>query len=231
MSELQVLQERIGHRFDDPELLLEALTHKSFAEEQPGSLHNQRLEFLGDAVVSLVVARGLFLRRPEADEGVLTKLRGALVDAAALAAIGRSLELDAVMRVGVGERSQGDKARATREGDALEALVGAVFLDGGYDAAAAVLEGLLECHWDVELVEDPKVALNELCQRRFGHTPTYFGEGFEGRDDLAWWTSQVRLPDGREFTGEDPPKGDSGGSKKTARRNAAAAALEAMRSD
>ena len=144
MSELQVLQERIGHRFDDPELLLEALTHKSFAEEQPGSLHNQRLEFLGDAVVSLVVARGLFLRRPEADEGVLTKLRGALVDAAALAAIGRSLELDAVMRVGVGERSQGDKARATREGDALEALVGAVFLDGGYDAAAAVLEGLLQ---------------------------------------------------------------------------------------
>ena len=231
MTDLETLQERIGYRFVDEGLLQEALTHKSFAEEVPGCPHNQRLEFLGDAVASLVVARGLFVRRPDADEGLLTRLRVALVEGVALSGIGRDLELDRFLRTGVGVRQQGDKARATREGDCLEALVGAAFLDGGYEVAADILARLLEHHWDVRPTEDPKVALNELCQRRFGATPTFFGEGFVGRDDLAWWTSRVRLPDGREFAGEDPPEGDSGGSKKTARRRAAASALEALRAD
>ena len=104
--DLAALQERLGYTFDAQELLQEALTHKSFAEENPGLSHNERLEFLGDAAADLVVARGLFLRHPQLAEGGLTKRRSALVDRSALSIVGRALELDSFMWVGAGEQKE-----------------------------------------------------------------------------------------------------------------------------
>ena len=231
-ADLEGLQERLGYRFGDDALLVEALTHSTYSEENAASADNQRLEFLGDAVASLVVARGLFVRRPEAREGQLTKLRVALVDGPALAAIGRSLDLDSYLRIGVGEGRKAGKARATREEDAVEALLGAVFLDRGFDEAAVVFERLLQDHWEVRPTEHPKAALNELCIKRFGGiTPTFFGDSSTGSPDQATWTSYVRLPDDREFEGIDEVTEAGGGSKKRARINAAAAALAALRDD
>ena len=125
--------DRIGHRFDAPQLLAQALTHRS-----AGAPHNERLEFLGDALVNLVVAEALYQRWPRADEGALTRARAELVRESALAGIARTLELGNALRLGPGEMISGGHRRDSILADAVEAVVGAIYLDAGLDACRGV---------------------------------------------------------------------------------------------
>jgi len=134
---LEKLQEAISYRFGQVKLLRLALTHSSYANEQ-GCVHNERLEFLGDAVLELAVSQELFRRFPEAPEGVLTKMRAKLVSMPSLAGLARSTGLETCVMLGRGEESQGGRGRDSLQSDALEALLGAVFLDGGFAAASRV---------------------------------------------------------------------------------------------
>ena len=129
MARHPALERRIGHRFKDPTLLQQALTHRSF-----GSPHNERLEFLGDGVIGCVIAQELYGRFPGIAEGELSRLRASLVRQAALATVARSIELSDFLRLGEGEIASGGTERPSILADALEAVFGAVFVDGGYEA-------------------------------------------------------------------------------------------------
>ena len=129
---LDDLQRRLGHRFQRPELLARAITHRSY-----GADHNERLEFLGDAVVNLLAAEALYQRWPKADEGVLTRARAELVREASLAAIARELELGQRLTLGPGELKSGGYRRDSILADALEAVVASIYLDAGYQACRA----------------------------------------------------------------------------------------------
>ena len=225
--DLAELQERLGYSFENEELLRRALSHPSATR-----WNYQRLEYLGDAVAALVVAHGLFVRRGEAGEGELTQGRASLVKGAALADLGRSLGLAELMRVDPGLQRDANfvKAREKSREDSLEAVLAAVFLDGGYGAAAGVLDRLLEDHWDLEPEENPKVVLNELCQRRFKEPPSYIDAQDSGDPHMVSWSVRVQLPAGGDaFEGASEASDGRSGSLKEAERRAAAAALEALR--
>jgi len=166
------LERALGHRFERAALLEQALTHRSF-----GSPHNERLEFLGDGVLGCVIAEALIVRFPDLSEGQLSRLRASLVREAALAARARELGLQDHLRLGEGEAASGGATRPSILADAMEALFGAVFLDGGYAAARAVvlrvygeaLSGL-----DARaLGKDPKTQLQEFLQARRRALPQY----------------------------------------------------------
>ena len=166
------LQERLGCSFADARLLNQALTHRSV-----GPANNERLEFLGDAVLSFVVAEMLFKAHPGASEGELSRYRASLVSGDALGAIALELGLGAHLRLGEGELKSGGQQRASILADALEALVGAVYLDRGLDAARAVAERLLQQRLD-ELpgaceLKDAKTRLQEWLQGRGFDLPDY----------------------------------------------------------
>ena len=134
---VDALQQRIGHRFSDARLLNRALTHRS-----SGADHNERLEFLGDAVLSLVISSLLFERFAGSDEGDLTRVRAHLVREDSLHRMALQLDLPDMLRLGEGEARGGGAQRASILADALEALIGATFLDGGFDEALGVVRGL-----------------------------------------------------------------------------------------
>ncbi|TWH03966.1 ribonuclease III family protein [Pseudoxanthomonas taiwanensis] len=133
-NDRKLVRDRIGHAFADPSLLQQALTHRS-----AGSPHNERLEFLGDAVVNLIAAEALYQRWPKADEGVLTRARAELVREASLAVIARQLELGERLTLGPGELKSGGFRRDSILADAVEAVVAAIYLDAGYEACRAVV--------------------------------------------------------------------------------------------
>lgn len=172
MARQPVLERRIGHRFQDPALLAQALTHRSF-----GSPHNERLEFLGDGVIGCVIAEELYARFPDLAEGELSRLRASLVRETALAEVARSIGLSAFLRLGEGEVSSGGADRPSILADALEAAYGAVFLDGGYEAARASVRrifgaaiGQLDPR---QPAKDAKTQLQELLQERRQKLPEY----------------------------------------------------------
>jgi ribonuclease III len=171
-TRLEALQRRIGHRFDDALLLTRALTHRSF-----GADHNERLEFLGDAVLSLVISGLLFERFAGSDEGDLTRVRAHLVREESLHRVALQLALPDVLRLGEGEARGGGAQRASILADALEALIGATFLDGGFDAARTVVDGLfgeIIATTDVaSWSKDAKTELQEWLQARRLPVPTY----------------------------------------------------------
>ena len=166
------LAERLGVDLSDPGLLVQALTHRSH-----GSAHNERLEYLGDAVLSFVVAEMLFRRFPDAREGELSRYRASLVSGEALAGIAASLGLGEQLRLGEGEMKSGGQRRATILADALEALVGAIYLDQGLDAArraaARLFEGALDALPQAAALKDPKTRLQEWLQGRGHPLPAY----------------------------------------------------------
>jgi ribonuclease-3 len=166
------LESRLGHAFRRPELLEQALTHRSF-----GSPHNERLEFLGDGVLGCVVAEALMTRFAHLSEGELSRLRARLVRAEALADAAAGLGLAAHLRVGQGEAASGGAARPSILADALEAIIGAVFLDAGYaDARRVVLAALGRALAELDeraLAKDPKTALQEVLQARRQGRPRY----------------------------------------------------------
>jgi ribonuclease-3 len=226
VSALVALQERLGYRFRDENLLRLALTHPSIAHEQNNPLpHNQRLEFLGDAVLGLVLSRELFEKFPEVDEGSLTKSRAKLVNSASLAAHGRELGLGAHLLLSKGEENTGGRERASALTDAFEALLGAIFLDGGFDPAREFI--LREFSADFSLlagpsgIENPKGELQELLQSRSPNAPQYQTISAEGPDHDRHFECAV-LHDGVELA-----RG-RGKSKKAAETDAAQAALQVL---
>ena len=169
---LQALQARMGHRFAQPRLLDRAVTHRSFS-----SHHNERLEFLGDAVLSLAVSQLLFERFADSDEGDLTRVRAHLVREQSLHRVALELGLSAVVRLSEGEARAGGALRPSILADAVEAIIGAVHLDAGFDAALALVR-----RWFGELIErgdpeqwgkDPKTELQERLQARRLPVPAY----------------------------------------------------------
>jgi len=172
LSRTARLEERLGHRFRHGELLEQALTHRSF-----GTPHNERLEFLGDGVLGCVVAEALLARFPQLSEGELSRMRASLVRQEALAAAAASLELAGYLRMGQGESARGGAQRPSILADALEALFGAVFLDGGYASARAAvlatLGGALAATDELTTAKDPKTRLQEVLQARRQGLPRY----------------------------------------------------------
>jgi ribonuclease-3 len=168
----QRLEVALGHRFARPELLRQALTHRSF-----GSPHNERLEFLGDSVLNCAVAGALYNRFPVIKEGELSRLRANLVRQEALAEIARSLNLGDCLQLGEGELKSGGSQRPSILADALEAIFGAIYVDTGFDAVRDVVERLYEPAMSRidpnDAGKDPKTALQEVLQGRRLPLPRY----------------------------------------------------------
>ncbi|HEU0127558.1 MAG TPA: ribonuclease III, partial [Pseudonocardiaceae bacterium] len=161
----------------DPELLKQALTHRSFAYENGGLPTNERLEFLGDAVLGVVVTEALYLAHPDLSEGRLAKLRAAVVNARALAEVGRTLGLGEHILLGRGEESTGGRDKASILSDTVEALIGAIYLDRGYQTASAVVhhlfDPLMAAAADLGAGLDWKTSLQELSADRGLGVPEY----------------------------------------------------------
>lgn len=174
------LVRRIGWTFNDPALLDRAVTHRS-AE----GANNERLEFLGDAILNFVIASEVFERRPEMHEGELSRLRAALVNKNALASRARAIDLGSHIVLGSGELKTGGSRRDSILADALEAVIGAVYLDGGYTAGRDLVLRLFEDHLDrlpdMEALKDPKTRLQEYLQARHLELPSYTVEHVTGR--------------------------------------------------
>lgn len=218
---------RIGYSFADHDLLIESLTHRSWCAENPGAVSNERLEFLGDAVLGLVVTDRLFARYPEHAEGDLSRMRSTLVSAETLADVAEELDLGVALLLGKGEDATGGRAKRSILADALEAIIGAVHLDGGPDASRAFVLDLLADrirHAPIEVqVSDHKTNLQELAARRFGRLPRYeIAE--DGPDHAKVFTAAVVF-EGREFG-----RGQ-GRSKKQAEQAAAEAAYAALQAE
>ncbi len=219
MKGLDEFQARLGYVFRGPALLMQALTHASYGYEADLA-DNQRLEFLGDAVIDLAASHYLLATCPDASEGELSRRRAAMVNESALAAIALRLQIGDVLRLGKGERRSGASTRPSILADTVEAVLGAVFLDGGYEAA----ERLARTWFLNELGEsyakgDPKSRLQEWAQKRFNLLPVYAIDAESGPPHERRYRVSVRVRD--ELLGEG-----EGRSKKEAELNAARAALE-----
>jgi ribonuclease III len=172
LSRPAALEKRLGHQFADPRLLEQALTHRS-----RGADNNERLEFLGDGVLGCAMADELYARFPQLSEGKLTRLRASLVREEALAEVANTLGLGAFLRLGEGELAAGPEPRPSILADALEALLGAVFLDAGYDAARktvlAAFGPLIERLDPERPAKDAKTRLQEVLQAKHRRLPQY----------------------------------------------------------
>lgn len=219
------LEERLGYRFQEPRLLEAALTHTSWANEQGVDLDYERLEFLGDAILGAVTASWLYDRRPDLDEGQLSKLKGFVVSEAVLAEHAERLELGSYLRLGVGESRSGGREKRSLLADAMEAVLGAVFQDGGLEAARAVALELLQSALGerVEIPElgDSKTALQETVQATLGGLPEYRHVAEEGPDHQKRFLVECWVDGRLEGVGD-------GGTKKQAEQRAAGAALAAL---
>ena len=223
------IQRRLAYTFRRPELLELSLTHPSACADASGSAQsNQRLEFLGDAVLQLVLTSELYRKFPGRDEGDLSKTRAWLVNGATLAAHGRALQLGALLRLGRGEEKSGGRDRDSSLADAFEALLGAVYLDGGYTKARAVILGLFgdALHGDDagQFVGNPKGELQELLQARSDAGPEYRLLETSGPDHARRFACVVR------HRGQELARGE-GASKKAAEVAAADAALKVLRGE
>jgi len=187
------LQRKLGHSFAHASLLQQALTHRSHSTP-----HNERLEFLGDSVLNCCVAHELYQRFGELKEGELSRLRANLVRQEALAELAQELELGTYLRLGEGELKSGGFRRPSILADGLEALFGAVFLDGGYPAAQVVIRGLyasLLDHLDPQtLGKDPKTLLQELLQARRIPLPQYAVVGTQGAAHKQLFQVECQIP-------------------------------------
>jgi len=227
VGELSELQSRLGYKFRDAVLLKLALTHPSITKEHATiRQHNQRLEFRGDAVLQLVLTLALYQRFPDLDEGSLTKARAQMVNRNALAAHSRRLALGENLILSRGEEKHGGRSRTSTLADAFEAVLGAVFMDGGFGAAQQVVlrefaEGFTELP-HVPSIQNPKGELQEWLQTDSFEPPHYKMVSVTGPDHDREFECIV-LHEGVELA-----RGQ-GKSKKIAETNAALAALELLR--
>ncbi|HVU08607.1 MAG TPA: ribonuclease III [Verrucomicrobiae bacterium] len=224
---LPELQNRFAYNFRDENLLRLALTHPSVAHESGKEIqHNQRLEFLGDSVLGLILSQQLYDKFSDADEGALTKSRAKLVNANSLAEHARKLNLGAHLILSRGEETQGGRDRASGLADAFEALLGAIFLDGGFDAAREfILREFQNEIGELNLssgIENPKGELQEFLQAKSPVAPEYKTISTEGPDHARHFVCAV------SHGGVELARG-AGKSKKAAESDAALAALKKLR--
>ena len=229
MSESSAFQTRLSYPFRDGELLRLALTHPSVAHEAgTPSPHNQRLEFLGDAVLQLVLTRELYEKFPAFDEGPLTKARAKLVNRRTLAEHARALGIGAHLILSRGEDTNGGRERASTLADAFEALLGAIFLDGGFEAAREFILREFSAAFGklnvLPIIENPKGELQELLQARSPEAPEYHVVSATGPDHDRLFECTV------QHGGVELARG-SGKSKKAAESDAALAALKKLRAE
>ncbi|MBC8558563.1 ribonuclease III [Clostridiaceae bacterium NSJ-33] len=219
------LEDKIGYQFKNKNLLLQALTHSSYANE--GKKHgrnNERLEFLGDSVLSVIVAKHLFLKYKDIPEGELTKLRASLVCEKALDVFAQKLGLGEYLRLGKGEEMTGGRSRPSILADAFEAVIAALYLDGGYQAAQKFVLSFIPENLDVKSANqlaDYKTTLQEIIQQNREEKIEYVLADEKGPDHAKVFTAEVLLNSNVIGVGE-------GSSKKQAEQNAAREALKLM---
>ena len=221
---MRTLEERLGYTFRDRKRLEGALYHSSYANEHRslGIHSNERLEFLGDAVLGLVTADYLFRKHPDLPEGDLTRIRAALVCEESLHEVAQSLDLGSYLKLGKGEEAGGGRQRASILADATESVFAAVYLDGGLEAARKVIQKyILDRESEKARNRDYKTALQELVQRRSNQTLQYELVSASGPDHAKVFTSRVLL------NGQPIGKGQ-GHSKKEAEQAAAHAGLATL---
>ncbi len=222
---IEKIEEIVGRKLKKKELLVDAISHPS-SGFQKRSENPERLEFLGDAVLQLSISYALFRRFPELSEGGLTKLRASLVNKLALSEMARELGIDSLVILGKGEENSGGREKPSILSDTFERILGAVFLDLGFEETCHVVERLFE-----KLIEDKinsdfldaKSALQELTQRLYGKAPAYSVLSESGPPHSKKFTVKVKVGES-EFTAE-------GHSKKEAEKKAAEKALKAMREE
>lgn len=218
---LDTLCRHLGYQFADPQLLETALTHRSV-----GSHNNERLEFLGDAVLSFVISAELYRRFDDVNEGTLSRLRASLVKGDTLALIARDLHLGDYLNLGSGELKSGGYRRDSILADAVEAILGAVYLDGGIDRARQLILELYDERFDAVQpaadLKDPKTRLQEFLQGRRLPLPTYTVTSMDGEAHDQTFTVSCAVE------GLDQPTVASAASRKKAEQAAAELALRAL---
>ncbi|MFN7685534.1 MAG: ribonuclease III [Oligoflexia bacterium] len=230
MLDLERLQQRLGYVFGDRGVLIQSLTHTSYGHEhlpsKPLALRdNERLEFLGDAILDLIVSDLLLETFPNAHEGQLSKMRAAVVNEKTLAHLARMIYLQESIRLGKGEAQTGGNQKPSILSSTFEAVIAAIYLDGGYHAVYPVVRHLFAPLFsdekDLILLYDHKTQLQELSQARFKTAPTYHLVGSQGPDHAKIFEVEVRLQERALARAQ-------GSSKKEAEQAAARAALESV---
>ena len=218
------LSQRLGYQFSNVELLQQALTHRSAAKQ-----HNERLEFLGDAVLGMVVAQALFKRFPTVPEGKLTRMRSTLVKGDTLAELGREADVGELLKLGPGELKSGGHRRSSIIADAMEAILGAIYLEAGLEATTEVILRLWQSRIDKldpnEHPKDAKTRLQEFLQSRKLPLPVYEVVDISGKDHDQTFVVHCQI----ESLGK-PMKG-TGTSRRKAEQQAARNALEKLNND
>ncbi len=222
---MKQLEEKLGYEFKNKELLKNALTHSSYANENraEGIPSNERLEFLGDSVLGFVTARHLYDMTPALPEGKMTRVRAELVCEHSLYEVARELNLGDCLRMGNGEEKSGGRARASILADAVEAVIAAMFLDGGIEPAASFIKRMVLSPESIKAhhATDYKTELQELVQQKPGHVLQYKAAGESGPDHDKVFMAEVYLDEKLVGSG-------SGRTKKEAEQAAACRALERL---
>ena len=224
-KKFEKLEKKLDLDFNNKDLLVQAFCHKSYLNENPGFDlgQNERLEFLGDAVLELVVTEHLFKNYPDNPEGDLTDWRAALVNTKSLSKVAKKLKLGKYLLLSNGEKRDRGKSKQYMLADTFEALIGAIYIDSGYNEAKKFIENYLLVELpkiiSLELFKDPKSELQEIAQEKKGITPTYEIVDEEGPDHDKRFRMGVFLKDKKLAEGE-------GGSKKEAEEEAAQKALK-----
>ncbi len=219
---MRALEERLGYQFRNIGLLEHAMTHSSYANEHRsgGITSNERLEFLGDSVLGMVVAEYLFAKHPDMPEGELTRTRAALVCETSLYEVAKVLELGRCLRLGKGEDAGGGRTRPSILADATEAMLAAVYLDGGIESVKPIIQTyILDKEQEKSVDRDYKTALQELVQRHPGQAVSYRLIDETGPDHARIFVMEVSV-------GGEPVGVGRGRSKKEAEQMSARAALE-----
>lgn len=218
------LEAKLGYSFKNTELLLTALSHSSYVNErrEQGEVCNERLEFLGDSVLGMITAKYLYLRFPDMPEGLMTKTRAELVCEPSLYEVAKKLGLGKYLRLGKGEENGGGRDRPSIMADAVEAIIAAIYLDGGYEEAERFInEYILTSVGDGVKSRDYKTTLQEIVQRKSDQVLKYEMIDATGPDHAKVFSFRVLL------NGESIGEG-TGRTKKLAEQNAAKKALEAL---
>ncbi|MEA1918360.1 MAG: ribonuclease III [Campylobacterota bacterium] len=224
MSELEPLEKRLDYKFNNTKLLIEALTHKSY--KQP--YNNERLEFLGDAVLDLVVGEYLFTKFPKHDEGKLSKMRASLVNEEAFTRLANALSLGDYIYLSNAEENNRGRSKPSLLSNAFEAIMGAIYLEVGLEKVATITVKLLDENYEEltldSLFKDYKTSLQELTQAHFGMTPEYHLVHSRGPDHLKEFEIAVKI-DGKVYATA------MGKSKKNAQQEAALIALDLLKKE
>ncbi len=222
MKDYSYLEERLGYRFKNKQLIIEALTHKSYKKPY----NNERLEFLGDAVLDLIVGEYLFLKFPNSNEGILSKIRASLVNESGFALLARTINLGEYMYLSLAEENNNGRDKPSLLSNAFEAIIGAIYLEAGLQKANDIAIKLLEeCYPKIDLKslsKDYKTTLQELTQATHGVTPVYKLIGSSGPDHKKEFEIAVVL-------NEQEISRAKGKSKKDAQQKAAQIALEKLK--